>query len=374
MAEATPDVWIDVSAALTQRAGIARYVRGLTEALVAMDPADRGFTLGTYSHSWRDAGARPFEVPHASTPLLVRPWRLQLLAGHALRRRILPGVRSVGRFIATDMAVPFADANDVIATVYDMTTFTHPQAHSLLTRVNARIALSRIRSRGYRVVAISNRTARDTTRLAGIEPSRISVIHPGVSEAFLDVPTPDAIEEALAKYGVLRPFAITVGTLEPRKNLRRLITAFRSVATPNESLIIVGARGWGADASIGDEFKGVGNVRAIGFVPDADLACLYHACATFVLPSLSEGYGFPVAEALACGANVICSRECGVVEVVPDTVAIVDPLGIEGMAEALRVRMDMTPVERNAVIPRTYTQAALAHSSLVRDYYHAHAT
>ena len=374
MAEATPDLWIDVSAALTQRAGIARYVRGLTEALVAMDPTERGFTVGTYSHSWDGSTHRPFGVPHLGTVLGVRQWRLALLAGHLLRRTILPGLNRFRWFLATDMAVPFAAPEAVIATIHDLTTVTHPDTHSRLTRVNARLALSRIRARGYRVVANSRRTARDAVQLAHIQQSRITVIHPGVTETFLTPPDSEAIEAALRRYGVNRPFVLTVGTLEPRKNLRRLITAFRSVATPNASLIIVGARGWGADASIGDEFKGVGNVRAIGFVPDADLACLYHACATFVLPSLSEGYGFPVAEALACGANVICSRECGVVEVVPDTVAIVDPLGIEGMAEALRVRMDMTPVERNAVIPRTYTQAALAHSSLVRDYYHAHAT
>ncbi len=368
MPEPAPDLWIDVSAALTQRAGIARYARGVTEALVAMDPASRGFTVGTYSHSWAGPGMRPFGVPHAGTRLTARQWRLRLMVGHLLQRPILPGLGPYKRYFATDLAFPYAPADQVVVTVYDLTTLTHPQAHSPLTRFFARFMVSQLVRRQHRIVAISHRTARDVTRLAGIDPSRITVIHPGVSEAFLTPPTSGTVDAALARYGVTRPFVTTVGTLEPRKNLRRLIEAFRSVATTEERLIIVGARGWGADATISDEFRGAGHVRAVGFVPDADLACLYHACAAFALPSLSEGYGFPVAEALACGADVICSSECGVVEVVPETVTIVDPMDVEAIATALRTRLDRPLHGGTSKVVRTYAQAAEAHATLVRQY------
>ena len=242
MAKATPDLWIDVSAALTQRAGIARYVRGLTEAPIPMAPTERGFTVGTYSHSWDGSTHRPFGVPHAGTVLGVRQWRLALLAGHLLRRTILPGLSRFQWFLATDMAVPFTAPKAVTATIHDLTTITHPETHSLLTKVNARLSLSRIRARGYRVVANSRRTARNAAQIAHIPQSRMTTMHPVTKEALLTPPKSEDIEAALRRHRATRPLVLTVGKLEPRKNLRRPITAFQSVATPNVSLIIVGAQ------------------------------------------------------------------------------------------------------------------------------------
>ena len=364
-ADRDPRTWIDVSAALTQRAGIARYVRGITEALVKLDPE----TLGTYSHSWTTPGAQPFGVAHAGTPLSVRPWRVRMLAGHLFRRTIVPGLDRFGTFLATDLAFPYGAPERVVATVYDLTTITHPETHSLLTRLNARIALSLLRARRHRVITISHRTARDLSRIAGIDPARITVIHPGVSEAFSKPPPPHhELQAVLSRYGLVPPFILAVGTLEPRKNLRRLITAFRQVAQDGETLVIAGGKGWGNEADLEDQYRSSSRIRVIGFVPDDDLACLYHSCHAFVLPSLYEGYGFPVVEALACGASVICSSECGVVEVLPTSATVVNPLDTEGMAVAIRTRLDHPKNDYEASSgSRTWADAAMATMALLQN-------
>ena len=366
MCEPIPEWWIDVSAALTQRAGIARYVRGLTEALVQMHPAERGFAVGTYSSSWNDASARPFGVPHVGITLSARQWRLRVAAGHLMRQPILPGLPANARFLATDLtAFPHALPDHLAVTVHDLTAITHPQTHSLVARIFARFMVSQLARHQCPIIAVSRRTAAELIRIGGISPARITVIHPGVAAPFLTPPTHDEVNAVLKRHDIQRPFAIAVGTLEPRKNLRRLITAFQHVARPGQSLIMVGARGWGSDASIIDEYRGPGSVRAIGHVPDTDLACLYHACAVHVLPSLSEGFGSPAIEAHACGAPVICSRECGVIELLPQTTTIIDPRNIDAMATMLRTILS-TPARARTLPPaRTYAATASEHIHLL---------
>ncbi len=352
-----PRTWIDVSAALTQRAGIARYVRGLTEAMVKLAPE----TLGTYSHSWTTPGVPPFGVPHAGSPHSARHWRMGLMAGHLLHRTVLPGLDQFDRFLATDLAFPFGSKDQMVVTVHDLTPVTHPGTHAPLTRFYSRFMLNQLKRRQHRIIAVSHQTARDLATHAGIDPRLITVIHPGVAEAFHAIPDASQVRETLNRYGLKLPFALTVGTLEPRKNLRRLIGAFERVAKPGETLVVVGGKGWGGEAGLGDQYRASDRTRVIGFVPDDDLSCLYRACQVFVMPSLHEGFGSPIAEALACNATVICSTQCGAIELAVSKVTLVDPLQEGVIAHALRQHLDQTegrPLDTPHKV-RTYSDAAL---------------
>ena len=214
MTATTPHVVIDVSAALTQRAGIARYVRGLTEAMVAMDPTERGFTVGTYSHSWKTPGKKPFGVAHVGTWLSPRQWRAALLVGHLTHLPVLPGnnIPNNATFLATDLAFPFAPPERVVVTVHDLTAITHPKVHTPLTRWFAGMMVRQLRRQRHRIVAVSQRTARDLQRVGGIDPSLISVIYPGVGNAFLTVPTESEVSAVLASLNIRPPFVLAVGT------------------------------------------------------------------------------------------------------------------------------------------------------------------
>lgn len=335
-ADREPRTWIDVSAALTQRAGIARYVRGITEALVKLEPE----TFGTYSHSWTTPGTRPFGVAHRGSSATARAWRLRLMIGHLLHLTILPGLDCFETFLATDLAFPFAPPDRVVVTVHDLTAMTHPAMHSPLTRLFTRFMLAGLKTRRHRIIAVSHRTARDLATHAGIEPARIKVVNPGVAEVFHQMPDTERTRTVLSKYGLTPPFVLSVGTLEPRKNLRRMIAAFEEIAKPGETLVIVGGKGWGSEVGLDVQYRNSSQIRVIGFVPDADLACLYHSCQVFVMPSLYEGFGSPIAEALACNARVICSNQCGAIELADGQATLVDPLRKSEIADSLRQHLD----------------------------------
>jgi glycosyltransferase involved in cell wall biosynthesis len=119
-----------------------------------------------------------------------------------------------------------------------------------------------------------------------------------------------------------------------------MIAAFEEVAKPGETLAIVGGKGWGSEVGLDVQYRKSSQIRVIGFVPDADLACLYHSCQVFVMPSLYEGFGSPIAEALACNARVICSNQCGAIELADGQVTLVDPLRKREIADSLRQHLD----------------------------------
>lgn len=262
------------------------------------------------------------------------------MMGHLLNRTILPGLDQFDRFLATDLAFPFAPQDRVVVTVHDLTAITHPAMHTPLTKLYIRFMLARLRTRGHRIIAVSLRTARDLAMHAGIDPSRVTVIHPGVADVFHQLPDAGQTRTVLNKYGLKQPFVLTVGTLEPRKNLRRLISAFEVIAEPGETLVIVGAKGWGGEVGLDAQYRSSSQVRVIGFVPDNDLACLYRSCQVFVMPSLYEGFGSPIAEALACDASVICSTQCGAIELAKGQVTPVDPLLESEIADSLRQHLN----------------------------------
>lgn len=354
--DSEPRTWIDVSPALTQRAGIARYVRGITEALVTLDPS----TLGTYSHSWTTPGVQPFGVPHTGSRTSARAWRMNLMIGHLLNRTILPGVNRFDHFLATDLAFPFASESRVVVTVHDLTAVTHSGTHTPLTKVYTRFMLARLRKSQHRIIAVSHRTARDLSNHAGIDPRRVTVIHPGVAEVFFQSPDRRQSRIVLDRYGLTQPFALTVGTLEPRKNLGLLISAFEEIAKPSETLVIVGGKGWGDEATLETQYRHSSQVRVLGFIPDSDLACLYQSCQVFLMPSLYEGFGSPIAEALACEASVICSDQCGAVELAEGEVTLVDPLVKAQISDSMRQHLDATRPTSPKSRPRVRSYGATA--------------
>ncbi len=230
-----------------------------------------------------------------------------------------------------------------VVTVHDLVSFlfpeTVPRKYSLYMRLMTRLAT---RS-ADRIIAVSNATREDLRRRLGIPADKIVVIHEAVAPEFGIPPAPGVVEAVTRRYGIRLPYCLFVGNLEPRKNLSRLIEAFALVKSSRlpdvgaYQLVLAGTRAWlhsGIFRAV--EAHGLrSQVVFTGYVPPADLPALYAGAACFIFPSVYEGFGLPVLEAMAAGTPVIASRAGAIPEVAGDAALLVDASRPQEIAEAM---------------------------------------
>jgi glycosyltransferase involved in cell wall biosynthesis len=180
-----------------------------------------------------------------------------------------------------------------------------------------------------------------------IPADKIRVIYPGRDESLSPVQDPNLLASVRDRYGIPETYLLYVGTLHPRKNLVRLVQAFALLfqspisssqsSMPNLHLVLAGQKGWLYE-DLFAEIRRLGleeRVRLTGYVPDADLPPLLSGAVAFVYPSLHEGFGLPVLEAMSCGTPVVCSSTSSLPEVAGDAALLVDPLDVEAWAQSL---------------------------------------
>ncbi len=208
------------------------------------------------------------------------------------------------------------------ATVHDLTGFLMPELHPR-SNLAAEASFAHLARRADRLIAVSECTKNDAIRVFGIAPEKITTIHSGIADAYFDPPV-ESVLRVRARYGLQKPFVLFVGTIEPRKNLDLLLDAFESLPAPlrhDYQLVIAGPVGWGAARTV----ERLRMVRYLGYVPEPDLAPLTAAAHVFAYPSLYEGFGFPVAQAMAAGVPVITSNVSSLPEVAGSAALLVDP-------------------------------------------------
>jgi glycosyltransferase involved in cell wall biosynthesis len=227
-----------------------------------------------------------------------------------------------------------------VLTVYDTTIFTLAPLHNALHRSAAyRWAVATSMRRADRITVPSRWVRSEVERLMPeLESARVRVTRPGVSADFAPRGEHE-IESALARLGVRRPYVLSVGTLEPRKNLRRLVVAFDRLvrAGAPEDLVLAGRLGWGYHDVL-DEIsarKLSGRVHLLGYVEQAALPALMSGARAFAYPSLHEGFGFPPLEAMACGTPTVAGASSSLVENLDGAAELADPEDPDSIAEAL---------------------------------------
>jgi glycosyltransferase involved in cell wall biosynthesis len=344
-------IGIDYTAAVRQQAGIGRYARSLIRAVSRLDHDNRYVLMS----AGKDSGAEPWPANFTTRALPLTDRHLSIL-WQKLRVPI-PVEWLTGRidlFHSPDFVLPPVRRARSVLTIHDLSFMRLPECSSPPLLAYLMDAVPRSVARADLILADSESTREDLIELMSVDPARIRVIYPAVDAAFR--PSSDAkIASVRQHHRIDGPYILSLGTLQPRKNYVRLIQAFdllrRTHGVPHR-LVIGGGPGWLYEP-IYEAIETLGlqdAVRMLGYVDETDLAALYTGADVFAFPSLYEGFGFPVLEAMACGTPVVTSNTSSLPEAAGEAALLVAPSDTEALCEALRVAI--TDTEAHARLTR----------------------
>ena len=334
--------------------GIGRYAINLTRAMLAAAPArhpDLEFIIFTAPQTspgvmeeFRGCCDEHFLNARSS---VLRSLALIPAALRRMRVDIFHGMDHVG--------IPFVGSTGkCVVTVHDVIPLILPQTFTPRHRAIVRLALARVRRKADLIIVPSQAVERDVVERLGVREDRVTIVAHGCEPRFQPTADETAFCAAAARYGLPPRYVLAVGTLEPRKNLTTLLRAFArlrdtAAGNPPPGLVLAGARGW-LDSPIYKTVRSLGLeevVRVPGFIDDDDLPAVYRGAEMLVFPSLYEGFGLPVLEAMACGVPVVASNSSALPEVAGGAALLVDPHDVDALAVAIgRVLRDDALRER----------------------------
>ncbi len=345
-------ICIDISPAAHRKAGLGRYARELAERAHRMDQ-ENAYSTFYYQPSRGKPPASLSHLPALTTPLSAKPWRMSVLLAHYSgipMDRLFPGV---DLFHGTDHLLPPFRRIRSVFTVHDVIPQLLPEFHLPLNRWYLTLMFPRFLRRADAVIAVSECTKRDTVRLYGVPEERIHVIYEGVDPRFRPARDHAVLQQVRGRYHLPQEYILYVGTIEPRKNLTRLLEAYHALRQEGfpHKLVFVGAKGW-LYQPVFDRMRELGledDVILPGYITDEDLPAIYAGASLFVFPSLYEGFGLPPLEALACGVPAVVSDASSLPEVVGDAALKVPPEDTAALAHAMeRVLSDAELAQRLA--------------------------
>ena len=328
---------LDLTSVPERMAGVGYYLVGLVAALQRVDEVNEYLLIVSSAR----AGTFPVASPRFSVvPVADRAPVARLLWEQAalpsLVRRLQPDLLHSPHYTRPLRRIPCAS----VVGVMDLTYLLLPSHHARSRRAFFRWMLPAAAARADRLLAISESTKRDAQEHLGVPEHRIDAVPLAVSDAYRhDIP-PEQIEHTRRRLNLPAAYVLFVGTIEPRKNLFRLLDAFaRAVRadTGFPDLVLVGMRGW--QLTEFDRALAASGVRdrimIAGYVAEADLPAVYAGASLFIYPSLYEGFGIPVLEALACGVPTITSSTSSMPEVAGDAALLIDPYETSALSAAM---------------------------------------
>ncbi|MFQ5399178.1 MAG: glycosyltransferase family 4 protein [Anaerolineae bacterium] len=331
-------IYVDISAAVHSRAGLGRYAERLAQALIAAQP-DRMALFYNQGRDGRFPTVLPAATPRRTVHLGYKPWRTAVLLGQLGRipfNRLAPDAEL---FHSTEHLLMPLRGTPTVLTVHDLIFKLFPAYHKKLNYWFLNLAMPLFCCRADAIIAVSQASKHDIVKHYGIEPAKIHVVYEAASSLF-QPPPPDRIAHIRQTYQLPERFLIHLSTIEPRKNLSRLLDALQALRRqfPNLRLVLAGGRGWLYDDFFAKiEEAGLGDsVMPLGWVPDEDLPAVIAAADLAVQPSLYEGFGLPILEHMACGQVVAASRSSSHPEVGGDAAAYFDPTDVEEMTAVIR--------------------------------------
>ena len=317
-----------------QKVGMDHYVHQVLLSMKRMAPQHRYVLI-----DHRRAGG-PFRdrfeqviLDLPGPPVRVSRWNLQIVPRILSQFDVFfsPGLYGPVR-------IPIGVASVMV--VHDLVRRLYPHffAFNPVQKLLDRLAYPAMLRRYDHILTVSESTRKDLMRLYKVPPEKITVTYHGADETFRPIPEPSKLEGFLRSYKIDQPFILFLGTLEPRKNISSLLTAFAGIkARIPHRLVLVGQKGWKV-APIFQEIERLGlhdRLHWTGYVPDTDRVFFYNTAAFLVLPSWYEGFGMPLLEAMQSGCPVIASNTSAMPEVVGEAGLLVDPGNPEQLTQAM---------------------------------------
>jgi glycosyltransferase involved in cell wall biosynthesis len=329
------EIGLDTVAMKSELYGIGNYINSLVISLLSGLSEDRYLLITSQS------GKRHFERLGESVSLETCPanrflriyWEQVQLPGILKSRRLqlFHGLASVAPLLITCPSV---------LTVHDLTTLLTPDHHTVARRSYLRWMIPRACRRADAIIAVSESTRDDLVEQLEIPGEKISVVYLGVSKTFRPIKDPEELLRVRRKYNLPEKFILYVGLIEPRKNLDTLIAAYEAAEDVHRevSLVLAGSLGWRYQPLLSRirSSKVARRIFMPGYIKSEDLAAVYGASSLFVYPSLYEGFGLPILEAMACGTPVITSNISSMPEVAGEAALLIDPHSPSDLASAMR--------------------------------------
>lgn len=326
-------IGFDATPLLVTRAGIGKYTHALLCALGEV-ASEHDFALYANRPIPPDPALSHVNYPTSYFPRSRWLWE-QTILPRTMQRD------GIDVFHFPNNSAPLTTRIPYIVTIHDASLFLHRQYHPWQRVVALRLMMPQIARRAAKIITVSHHARRELQQVLKLPAEKFEVIYQGVGAHFQPTATPNIAAAIRKKHGLPNQYILYVGTLEPRKNLRRLLEAFAELKRcPDQrqtKLVIVGANGWHMP-NFEQQIDGL-NLRdcivRLGYVPESDLPTIYSLATCLAFPSLHEGFGIPPLEAMACGTPVLTSHNSAMSEVCGDAAFYIDPVDTQSIKEGL---------------------------------------
>ena len=328
--------YLDISAAVHSRAGLGRYADQLAQALIGRNPEQYALFYNRGQEGQLPPHYR--EISQKSVRFGYKPWRMMVLWAHLTQQGFNHLIPDATLFHSTEHLLFPLRGLPTVLTIHDLIFKLFPHYHKKLNYWFLNWAVPIFCQRATAIVTVSHATKRDVVAHYHIDPAKVHVIHEAASPHFAP-PRPAVIAQTRYQYQLPDRYLLHLGTLEPRKNIGRLLDALTVLRhdQPDLHLVLVGSKGWLYDDLLqriaSEPYRD--HVHLLGWVEDSALPAIIAAAQLGVYPTLYEGFGLPLLEMMACGQVVAASRTASLPEIGHDAAVYFDPTDVAEMARVI---------------------------------------